>query len=76
MKDDVAAQVRAILWPPAQERVGPDGHVCKVRFDAVSELGGVLIDLRRSGADPICIRTIERVQEAICRVRKIVDLKG
>jgi hypothetical protein len=33
--------------------------------DAFYNLEGALDDLKRQGADPICIRTIERVQEQI-----------
>jgi len=38
--------------------------------DPYYDLEGALIDLRRQGADEVCIRTIERVQEQLAAVSK------
>ena len=69
---DIADQVKAILWPPGQEKI-IDGRTITVRFDAYWDLAGVLLDMKREGGDPVCIRTIERVQAAIFEVGKAVN---
>ncbi len=69
---DAAEQILAVLWPPARTGNDSFGTEIQVQFDAYYELEGALIDLKRTGADPVCIRTIERVQAAIAEVAKIV----
>jgi hypothetical protein len=44
--------------------------------DAIDNLEGALIDLRRTGADPVCIRTVERVQQQIAAVLSIISTKS
>jgi hypothetical protein len=50
---DQIEQIRKALLPDDEVR------------DPYYNLEGVLHDLRRQNADPVCIRTIERVQEQI-----------
>lgn len=45
-----------------------DGKPVNVGHDLYYNLEGALIDLRRQGADKVCIRTIEHVQEKLANV--------
>lgn len=45
-----------------------DGKPVNVGHDPYYNLEGALIDLRRQGADKVCIRTIEHVQEKLANV--------
>ena len=66
---DIAAKVLGVLAPPP--RKGRDGMM--VTSEAYYNLEGALYDLHRQKADPICIRTIERVQKQIVSVLKICE---
>lgn len=46
------------------------GTPVNVSHDPYYNLEGALIDLRRQGADEVCIRTIERVQAQLAEVSK------
>jgi len=50
-----------------QDHMGDTVTVC---HDPYYELEGALIDLKRQGADPVCIRTIERVQALLATIAK------
>lgn len=63
---DIKASVTAILDPPAHIQDGMN-----ITDNAYYNLEAALIDLRRSGADPVCIRTIERVQKQISDVMQL-----
>jgi hypothetical protein len=58
---DQIEQIRKALLPDDEVR---DDNV-SVSSEPYYNLEGVLHDLRRQNADPVCIRTIERVQEQI-----------
>jgi hypothetical protein len=45
-----------------------DGQTVNISHDSYYELEGALIDLRREGADKVCLKTIERVQKKLADV--------
>ena len=51
----------------AKAALGYDGEL-----DAADNLLGALIDLRRTGADSVCIQTVERVMNQIAEVYKVL----
>jgi hypothetical protein len=72
MKPEAALQaISEILSPPP--RIEDELHV---QGDAYWNLDGVRIDLERLGADPVCIRTIRRVQQQLKEVSKVLQRAG
>jgi hypothetical protein len=72
MKPEAALHaISEILSPPPrlENRLRVDG-------DAYWNLAGTLIDLERLGADPVCIRTIRRVQQQLKDVSKVLQTAG
>jgi hypothetical protein len=68
------AALRAIsnaLFPPPRK----EGDFL-VGGGAYWDLEGAGIDLKRMGADPVCIRTIERVQKQLIEVSEILQKAG
>ena len=63
--------ISEILSPPPRIE---DGY--QVFGDAYWNLGGALIDLERLGADPVCIRTIRRVQQQLKEVSNVLQRAG
>jgi len=61
---------RALFPPPRQEQ----GMM--VSADACENLLGVRIDLERFGGDPVCVRTIERVQQQLLEVAAVLRKAG
>lgn len=59
------------LFPPPKK----EGDFLVVG-DAYTNLEGARIDLKRMGADPVCIRTIERVQGQLVEVSEILQRAG
>ena len=72
MKPEAALQaISEILSPPPRIEDG-----LRVSGDAYLNLAGALIDLERLGADPVCIRTIRRVQQQLKEVSKLLQRAG
>lgn len=53
------------LEPPVRTKKSKDGTEFQVNGSAYWELEGALHDLKRTKADKVCIKTIERVQSQI-----------
>ena len=70
--EDALQKVNDALFP--KPRKNKDGMM--VDSDAYYNLEGALIDLRRQGADKGCIRTIERVQQQLVAVSKVLQKSG
>ena len=69
MNAEVALEaIEKTLFPPTQEREGG----IRISAGAYDNLEGVRLDLKRMGGDPVCIRTIERVQRQLAEVSKIL----
>jgi hypothetical protein len=69
-EDALRAISNALFPPPRMEGdflVGGDAYI---------NLEGARIDLRRMGADPVCIHTIERVQGQLLEVSEILQKAG
>jgi hypothetical protein len=47
-----------------------------VNADAYENLRGVRIDLEQIGGDPVCIRTIQRVQQQLLEVAAVLRKAG
>jgi hypothetical protein len=72
MKPEAALQaISEILSAPPRTEAG-----LKVDGDAYWNLCGALVDLERLGADPVCIRTIRRVQEQHKEVADVLQRAG
>jgi hypothetical protein len=72
MKPEAALQaINEILSPPPRMEQGLPVH-----GDAYWNLAGALIDLERLGTDPVCIRTIRRVQQQLKEVSDVLQLAG
>lgn len=65
-------EIKDVLFARPKQR--EDGVL--VSSDAYYELEGALIDLKRTNADEVCIRTVERVQKQISKVHKILQNAG
>src|SRR5687767_15872393 len=63
--------ISEIFSPPPRIEEG-----LKVSGDAYWNLAGALIDLERLGADPVCIRTIKRVQQQLKEVSNVLQRAG
>ncbi|MBY0561528.1 hypothetical protein [Hyphomicrobium sp.] len=69
MKPEKALEkISSALFPTPRKERG--GHL--IDSDAYYNLEGALIDLKRTKADPVCIKTIERVQKQIHQVSRIL----
>jgi hypothetical protein len=64
--------IKNALFPPSRKAEG--GQM--ISGDALDNLEGARIDLERLGADPVCIRTIERVQQQLIEVSRILQAVG
>jgi hypothetical protein len=72
MKPEAALHaISEILSPPPRIEDG-----LQVSGDAFWNLDGALIDLSRLGADPVCIRTIRRVQQQLKEVSNVLERAG
>jgi hypothetical protein len=63
--------ISEILSPPTRVEAG-----LQVCGDAYWNLYGALIDLERLGADPVCIRTIRRIQGQLKDVSDVLREAG
>ncbi len=70
--EDALAKINAALFPPPRKERG-EVMVCA---DAYYELEGAIIDLKRLKADAVCIKTVERVQQQILAVSKVLQKAG
>ena len=64
---DALKGIENALFPAPYKNAEGDN----ISDDAYYNLEGALYDLKRTGADKVCIHTIERVQEKIFQVHKI-----
>jgi hypothetical protein len=72
MKPEAALHaISEILSPPPGIEDG-----LQVSGDAYWNLAGALMDLERLGADPVCIRTIRRVQQQLKEVSNVLQTAG
>jgi hypothetical protein len=72
MKPETALRaINESLSPPPRTEAG-----LQVRGDAYWTLSGALIDLERLDADPVCIRTIRRIQEQLKEVSNVLREAG
>lgn len=62
-------QGKDMMRAAVAEVLGLDGE-----HDAIDNLEGALIDLRRTGANKICIDTVERVQAQLATIMKMVKI--
>jgi hypothetical protein len=72
MKPEAALEAinKALFAPPRRE-----GGLT-VTGDAYWSLAGARVDLERAGASPVCIRTIERVQQQLMEVADVLRKMG
>jgi hypothetical protein len=72
MKPEEALEaIDKALFPPAARQGG-----MMVSGDAYWTLAGARVDLERAGANPACIRTIERVQRQLMEVADVLRQVG
>jgi hypothetical protein len=72
MKPEEALEaISKALFPPATKQGGT-----MVSGDAYWNLAGARVDLERAGANPVCIRTIERVQRQLMEVADVLRKVG
>ena len=64
---DLIQKLEKALFPEAEKR---DGF--NVSADAYYNIGGAIYDLKRMGADAVCIRTLERIEEQLYAARKLL----
>lgn len=70
--EDALEKINSALFPPAKKQ--RDGVM--IDSDAYYNLEGAILDLKRLKADAVCIRTIERVQQQILAVSKVLQKAG
>jgi hypothetical protein len=61
----MTTSMREALFPEPVQQV--DGTF--ISDDAADNLDGAIIDLERQGADAVCIRTLKRVYDQLCKAR-------
>jgi hypothetical protein len=72
MKPEAALEaISNALFPPPRREGG-----LMVTGDAYWSLASARVDLERKGASPVCIRTIERVQQQIMEVAEVLRKAG
>ena len=69
--EEALEEIKKALFPPPRRAGG-----AMVSGDAYWNLAGARTDLERTGASPVCLRTIERVQRQLVEVADVLRKMG